>query len=110
MAEIAQAMLKDALTVFAEFDQEKAKSIWTRDLEVDKLHGENNQSCQNMVEKDASMASTVFETLFISKSIERVADHAVKRSPKEAVFMATSHKDVRHAPEYKKSELRKEIS
>jgi len=28
---------------------------------------------------------------------------------KEAVFMATS-RDVRHAPEYKKSELRKEIS
>ena len=79
-----------------------------RDLEVDKLHGKNNQSCQNMVEKDASLASTVFETLFISKSIERVADHAVNVS-KEAVFMATS-RDVRHAPEYKKSELRKEIS
>jgi len=108
MAEVAQAMLKDALTVFAEFDEERAKSVWTRDLEVDELHGENNRSCQNMVEKDASLASTVFETLFISKSIERVADHAVNVS-KEAVFMATS-RDVRHAPEYKKSELRKEIS
>ena len=39
MAEVAQAMLKDALTVFAEFDEERAKSVWTRDLEVDELHG-----------------------------------------------------------------------
>ena len=60
-----------------------------------------------MVEKDASMASTVFETLFISKSIERVVDHAVNVS-KEAVFMATS-RDVRYAPEYKKSEPAKKF-
>ena len=61
-----------------------------------------------MVEKDASMASTVFETLFISKSIERIADHAVNIS-KEVVFMATSV-DVRHAAEYKKSALKKKLT
>jgi phosphate transport system protein len=43
--------------------------------------------------------------LFISKSLERIADHAVNIS-KEAVFLATS-RDVRHAKEFKKSKLRK---
>jgi len=107
MAKIAQAMLKDALSVFVEFEEEKAKDIWKLDLEVDQLHQENNNFCQSVVEKDPSQASSVFETLFISKSLERVCDHAVNIS-KEAVFMATS-RDVRHAPEYKKSVLRKEM-
>lgn len=107
MAKIAQAMLQDALSVFVEFEEEKAKDIWKLDLEVDQLHQENNNFCQSVVEKDPSQASSVFETLFISKSLERVCDHAVNIS-KEAVFMATS-RDVRHAPEYKKSVLRKEM-
>ena len=63
--------------------------------------------CQTLVEKDPTQASSVFETLFISKSLERVCDHAVNVS-KEVVFIATS-RDVRHAPEYKKSALRKEM-
>jgi len=84
-----------------------AKAIWTRDLEVDQLHKENNQFCQSLVEKDPTTSSSVFEVLFISKSLERVCDHAVNIS-KETVFMATS-RDVRHAPEFKKSALRKEL-
>jgi phosphate uptake regulator len=50
----------------------------------------------------------MFGTLFISKSLERIGDHAVNIS-KEVVFMATS-RDVRHAQEYKKSALKKEIT
>ena len=107
MAKIAQEMLKDALSVFVEYDEEKAKDIWKLDLEVDRLHQENNRFCQTLVEKDPTQASSVFETLFISKSLERVCDHAVNVS-KEVVFIATS-RDVRHAPEYKKSALRKEM-
>ena len=108
MNEIAQEMLQDSLSVFVEFDEAKAKSIWTRDLQVDKLHGENNRFCLNMTEKEPTAATSAFEILFISKSLERIADHAVNIS-KEVVFMATSI-DVRHAPEYKKSVLKKNLS
>jgi hypothetical protein len=96
-----------ALSIFVEYDEDQAKAIWTRDLEVDQLHKENNQFCQSLVEKDPTTSSSVFEVLFISKSLERVCDHAVNIS-KETVFMATS-RDVRHAPEFKKSALRKEL-
>jgi len=107
MGEIAREMIQDALSIFVEYDENQAKAIWTRDLEVDQLHKENNQFCQSLVEKDPTTSSSVFEVLFISKSLERVCDHAVNIS-KETVFMATS-RDVRHAPEFKKSALRKEL-
>lgn len=108
MNEIAQEMLQDSLSVFVEFDEAKAKSIWTRDLQVDKLHGENNRFCLNMTEKEPTAATSAFEILFISKSLERIADHAVNIS-KEVVFMATSV-DVRHAAKYKKSVLKKKLA
>jgi phosphate transport system protein len=107
MGTIVQEMLQDALSTFVEYEEDQAKAIWTRDLEVDQLHKQNNQFCQALVEKDPAVASSVFEVLFISKSLERIGDHAVNIS-KEVVFMATS-RDVRHAPEYKKSVLRKEL-
>jgi len=107
MGEIAREMIQDALSIFVEYDENQAKAIWTRDLEVDQLHKENNQFCQSLVEKDPTTSSSVFEVLFISKSLERVCDHAVNIS-KETVFMATS-RDVRHAPEFKKAALRKEL-
>ena len=108
MNEIAQEMLQDSLSVFVEFDEAKAKSIWTRDLQVDKLHGENNRFCLNMTEKEPTSATSAFEILFICKSLERIADHAVNIS-KEVVFMATSV-DVRHAAKYKKSVLKKKLA
>ena len=108
MNDIAQEMLQDSLSVFVEFDEAKAKSIWTRDLQVDKLHGENNRFCLNMTEKEPTSATSAFEILFISKSLERIADHAVNIS-KEVVFMATSV-DVRHAAKYKKSVLKKKLA
>ena len=107
MSIFVQGMLQDALSTFVEYDEDQAKAIWTRDLEVDQMHKKNNQFCQQLVEQNPTLASSVFEVLFISKSLERIGDHAVNIS-KETVFMATS-RDVRHAPEYKKSALRKEL-
>lgn len=108
MGKIVQQMLQDALSTYAEYDEGKAKAIWTRDLEVDQLHIDNNLFCRSLVEKNPALSSSVFEVLFISKSLERIGDHAVNIS-KEVVFMATS-RDVRHAQEYKKSVLRKNLS
>ena len=60
MGEIAREMIQDALSIFVEYDEDKAKAIWTRDLEVDQLHKENNQFCQSLVEKDPTTTSSVF--------------------------------------------------
>ena len=108
MGNIALEMIRDALYVFAEFDEKKAKNIWTTDLKVDQLNSENMAFCQDLVNQDPASASSIFEMLFISKSLERIADHAVNIS-KEVVFMATS-RDVRHAKEFKKSKLKKTLN
>ena len=108
MGSIALEMIRDALSVFAEFDEKKAKNIWTTDLKVDQLNSDNMTFCQDLVNQDPASASSIFEMLFISKSLERIADHAVNIS-KEVVFMATS-RDVRHAKEFKKSKLKKNLN
>ena len=107
MARLTQDMLTEALNIFLEYEEEKPKSIWKKDLEVDAMHLENTQFCQALVLKDLNLVSSVFELLFISKSLERIGDHAVNIS-KEVVFMATS-KEVRHDPKYKKSCLNQEL-
>ena len=107
MGEITIRMIKEALAVFVEYDEEKAKKIWSTDLIVDELNVKNIEFCQDLVTQDPSSASSIFEMLLISKSLERIGDHAVNIS-KEVVFMATS-RDVRHAPEYKKSFLKKSL-
>ncbi|GIS29126.1 MAG: phosphate transport system regulatory protein PhoU [Verrucomicrobiota bacterium] len=107
MGEIALEMIRDALCVFAEFDETKAKNIWTTDLKVDQLNSDNMTFCQDMVNQDPASSSSIFEMLFISKSLERIADHAVNIS-KEVVFMATS-RDVRHE-KVKKSKLKKTLN
>lgn len=108
MAELGLQMLEDALAVFVEFDQAKAEAIWTQDLEVDKLNKENHKHFTALVSENPTLAPAIFEMVFISKSLERIGDHAVGIS-KEIVFMATS-REVRHAEEYKKSTLKKKLA
>ena len=72
--------------------QAKAESIWTQDLEVDKLNKENHKHFTALVSETPTLAPAIFEMVFISKSLERIDDHAV--GSKEIVFMATS-KEIR---------------
>ena len=107
MANIAHDMIRDALSIFVEFDEEKAKSIWTQIWKSINFTKITISFVNLWWKKIPLMASSVFEVLFISKSLERVCDHAVNIS-KEIFFMATS-RDVRHAPEYKKAALRRDL-
>lgn len=107
MAELALAMLQDALDVFVEFDEEKAHMIWSTDIAVDEFNRQNSDYYASLMTRHPELGPSVFEMVFISKSLERVADHAVSIS-KEVVFMATS-KEVRHAVEFKKSSLKKKL-
>jgi len=107
MAEITLSMIKEAIDVFVEFDKDRTEAIWSRDITVDHLNRENNEFFGELVSRDPALASSVFEMVFISKSLERIGDHAVSIS-KEIVFMATS-KGVRHAEKYKKAALRKKL-
>lgn len=88
MSKLAFAMLRDALTSFLDEDLALARGIIERDKEVDQLNKENFKSLSREMAGDSSEASTQIETIFISKSIERIADHA-KNLAEEVIYLLT---------------------
>jgi len=85
MSKLAFAMMRDAITSFLDEDLELAKGIIQRDKEVDRLNKENFKNLSSATNGDAS---TQIETILISKSIERIADHA-KNLAEEVIYLLT---------------------
>ncbi|PXA03770.1 phosphate transport system regulatory protein PhoU [Coraliomargarita sinensis] len=88
MSGLAFGMLKDALTSFLEEDLELAHGIIERDKEVDRLNKENFKKLSKGMEGENIEASTSIETILISRSIERIADHA-KNLAEEVIYLLT---------------------
>jgi phosphate transport system protein len=97
MANIALEMLRDALDCFVQEDDHKALAIIRRDAEVDNLNRAIYRRLTSyMIEKPDTIARAL-ELMFISKSIERIADHATNIA-EEMIYLAKG-KDVRHSQE-----------
>ena len=92
MGEIAFSMLGDAITAFIEGDSELARSIVHRDSEVNRLNRKNYKTLSSELDgeldNELSEASTQIKIIFISKSIERIADHA-KNLAEEVIYLQT---------------------
>ncbi len=89
MCELAVSMLKEALQSFIQEDENIAYSIIKRDKEVDSLNRENFSHFVELMKQDPSTVSTGTEMVFVSKSFERIADHA-KNIAEEVYFLLTS--------------------
>jgi len=101
MANIALEMLRDALDCFLHGDEQKAMAVVRRDAEVDSINKQLYRELTSyMIERPQSI-SRALELMFISKSIERIADHATNIA-EEMVFLAHA-KDIRHSDELKNS-------
>jgi phosphate transport system protein len=101
MANIALEMLRDALDCFMHGDTEKALAVCRRDAEVDQINRQLYRELSSfMIEKPGTI-SRALELMFISKSLERIADHATNIA-EEMIYLAKG-KDVRHTDEVKKS-------
>jgi phosphate transport system protein len=88
MSLIACSMMKDAITCFVDEDVALAHEVIKRDKEVNRMHKENFRFLSVGVEGDSTEASTRVETIIISKSIERIADHA-KNLAEETIYLLT---------------------
>jgi phosphate transport system protein len=94
MANIALEMLRDALDCFVHEDEQKALAVIRRDSEVDNINRLVYRRLTSfMIEKPDTIARAL-ELMFISKSIERIADHATNIA-EEMIYLAKG-KDVRH--------------
>jgi phosphate transport system protein len=101
MTEIATEMLRDALDCFLHGDDSRAISVCRRDAEVDNLNRQLYRELSSfMVEKPETIGRAL-ELMFISKSLEKIADHATNIA-EETIFLSRGT-DVRHTEVVKKN-------
>ena len=94
MADIAQRMLRQSLDAFVREDTELALKVCAADDTIDAL---NNQLFRELLSYMAENASTVTRAtrlLFVSKYLERIADHATNIA--EMVVFMVKGKSIRH--------------
>ncbi len=101
MAEIVSEMLRDALECFLHGDTEKALSVCRKDAEVDKLNRQLYRELSSFMSENPYTTTRAIELMFISKSLERIADHATNIA-EETIFLAKGQ-DVRHTDMVKKN-------
>ena len=100
MATMALEMLRDALDCFLQVDEARAVAVCKRDAEVDNLNRQLYRELTSFMVERPETISRAIELMFISKSIERIADHATNIA--EEMIYLSEGKNVRHTEEVKK--------
>jgi phosphate transport system protein len=102
MTSLAVGMLHDALDCFlANGSEEKALDVIRRDIEVDRINKQLYRELTSFMVEKPETISRALELMFISKSLERIADHATNIA-EEMVYLSKG-KDIRHSSEVKRS-------
>lgn len=92
---LAIAELRDAVTAYADDNEELALSLEARDKELDRLHKRLTKSLSALVEERQEGAVQLIQLLFVTRSLERIGDLAVNLG--EEVVFIESAQDIRHA-------------
>jgi phosphate transport system protein len=94
MATMALDLLREAITAFISRDPEKARAVIPRDRDVDNLNRQLHRELSSYMIERPSNIGRCLNLMVISKSIERIADHA-KNVAEEVVYLYEA-KDIRH--------------
>lgn len=94
MAEIAQGMVRDALDAFVRRDAALAKAVLGRDDTVDLLNYQVFNELLFFMIQDPKTVSRAVKITYISKYLERIADHATNIA--EMVIYLVEGKIIRH--------------
>ena len=90
----AREMLRMALQAFLHEDPEKAYAVLDKDEEVDQCNRDNVKAFIREAKTDPNEIKRCLDLIFISKSLERIADHATNLA--EEVIYLTTGKETRH--------------
>lgn len=94
MAAMSLEMLRDSITAFVSRDPARARAVIPRDADVDNLNRQlHRELASYMVERPATITRCL-NLMVISKSLERVADHATNVA-EEVVYLCEAI-DIRH--------------
>ncbi len=104
MAEIAQGMVRDALDAFVKRDSALARDVLVRDDLVDNLNWQVFNELLFFMIHDPKTVSRAVKITYVSKYIERIADHATNIA--EMVVYLVEGKIIRHmaVPDDKKKD------
>ncbi len=88
MARCALQMLRQALEAFLQEDINLAATLAAQDDEVDNLHAQIFRELLTIMMENPRTISQASHLLFVSSSLERIADHATNIG-EEAIFLVT---------------------
>ncbi len=94
MAAIAQGMLRQALDAFVREDAELALRVCHQDDAVDQLTDQVMRELLTFMLEDPHTISRALRLIFVSKYLERLADHATNIA--EMVIFMVKGKSIRH--------------
>lgn len=95
MGDHCAAMLRSSIDAFLNSDVDQAVEVVKSDRKVDALNRENLERFTAAISLDPQFASGFLDLIFISRALERIADHATNIS--EEVIFLVSGKEVRHS-------------
>jgi|SRR4051812_1688622 len=95
MAEMGLSMLHDAIDAFVNKDSAKARAVIPRDKDVDALNKQLHRELVSFVIEDPTTITRALNLMVISKSLERIADHATNVA--EEVVYLYEGRDIRHS-------------
>jgi phosphate transport system protein len=94
MADIAQAMLRDALDSFVRRDTALAQQVLNEDDRLDGLKTQIFRELLTYMLQDPATVEPALDLILISRHLERIGDHATNIA--EDVIFMVSARDVRH--------------
>jgi phosphate transport system protein len=94
MADKVVNLFEKALECFIQEDAERAREVLAGDQEVDDLNAANIKFFIKQAKMDPNDINCFVDLIFISKSLERIADHATNLA-EEVIFLTTAQ-ETRH--------------
>jgi len=94
MGELAEKMMRDSLDSLVRRDVDLARSVLSRDDQVDQLRDQIFRELLTYMMGDSSVVFPAFELILVAKNLERIADHATNVA--EDVIYMVAGSDVRH--------------
>jgi phosphate transport system protein len=94
MAHWAEIMVKEALDAFVRGDADLAAKVCKDDGFEDELNTQIQRELLSFMIEDPTTISRAMKLNYISKSLERIADHATNIA--EMVIFMVKGKDIRH--------------
>jgi phosphate transport system protein len=95
MAAMALEMLRDAITAFINREPDLARAVVPRDVDVDALNRQLHRELSSFMVERPSNITRCLHLMVISKTLERVADHATNVA-EEVVYLYEAI-DIRHS-------------